>query len=195
MPWKAYPKLTTRSATIPITVAELAVVRANGYAVEWRFPDGSVVAGPQNPFERRSISEDDKYAFLDQRSSAGLSVMISSSGSGAAEMSMSRGGGGFGGDEPNLLDFEWAEEFPPFRPDRSRVAPTGELWVERWLPGEQNPQMDVFDQEGLKIGTVDLPQGRELIGFGTTARGDPAVYLLRTDEFDLKWLERYRMVR
>jgi hypothetical protein len=42
---------------------------------------------------------------------------------------------------------------------------------------------------------VDLPEGRELIGFGTTANGDPAVYLVRTDEFDLKWLERYRVLR
>ena len=174
---------------------EFAIVRATGYLVEWRHPDGRLVTGPENPFESRSISEDDKYAFLEQRSSAGLSVMITSSSSGGGEMSMSRGGGGFAGDGPNLLDFEWAEEFPPFRPDRSRVAPTGELWVERWMSSGQDPQMDVFDQEGIKMGTVNLPEGRELIGFGSTADGDRAVYLLRTDEFDLKWLERYRLVR
>jgi len=47
----------------------------------------------------------------------------------------------------------------------------------------------------VKLGTVDLPERREIIGFGSTAEGDPAVYLVRTDEFDLKWLERYRLVR
>ena len=77
----------------------------------------------------------------------------------------------------------------------SRVSPAGELWVERWLPASRNPQMDVFDGEGSRLGTVDLPEGRTLIGFGTTADGSPAVYLVRTDEFDLKWLERYRVLR
>lgn len=175
---------------------QFAVVRVSDYSVEWRYPDGRVISGPANPVERRRISDEDKLAFLDQRSSAGLMMMVSQSSSGAMDMSMSRGGGGMLGDnEPSLLDFQWAEAFPPFKPDRARVSPTGELWVERWFPVDQNPQMDVFGGEGSKLGTVDLPEGRELIGFGSTADGNPAVYLIRTDEFDLKWLERYRLVR
>lgn len=174
---------------------QFAIVRADGYVVEWRYPDGRVVFGPPNPVETPRISEDDKYAYLDQRTSAGLMMMMSSSSSGAMEVSMSRGGGGMGGGEPDLTEFEWAEEYAPFRPDRSRVSPDGELWVERWLPPSQNPQMDVFDGEGVKVGTVDLPEGREMIGFGHTSDGASAVYLVRTDEFDLKWLERYRVIR
>jgi len=173
-----------------------AIVRYADYSVEWRFPAGRVVVGPPNEVDARPISDDDKRAFLEERSSAGLMMMVSSSSSGAMDMRMTRGGGGMmGDDEPNLLDFEWAEEFAPFRPDRARVAPSGELWVERWLPAEANPQMDVFDGEGVKLGTVDLPEGRSLIGFGSIAAGDPAVYLTRRDEFDLVWLERYRIVR
>jgi hypothetical protein len=175
---------------------QFAIVRVSDYSVEWRYLDGRVVSGPPNPFESRSISDEDKLAYLDQRSSAGLMMMVSASSSGAMDMSMSRGGGGMmGDDEPNLMDFQWAEVFPPFRPDRTRVSPNGDLWVERWLPADQNPQIEVFDGEGVKLGTVDLPEEREIIGFGSTADGDPAVYLVRTDEFDLKWLERYRLVR
>lgn len=175
---------------------QFAIVRVADYSVEWRYPDGRVVAGPANPVEASPISDDDKLAFLDQRSAAGLMMMVSSSSSGAMDMRMSRGGGGMlGDDEPNLMDFQWAETFPPFRADRSRVTPSGELWVERWLPANRNPQVDVFDGEGKKLGTVDLPEKREVIGFGSTAGGDPAVYLVRTDEFDLKWLERYRLIR
>ena len=99
------------------------------------------------------------------------------------------------GDGPDLRDFEWAEEYAPFRPDRAQVSPRGNLWVERWLPPQENPRIDVFDGEGVKLGTVELPSKRRLIGFGLTAGGDPALYLVRTDEFDLKWLERYRIVR
>ena len=97
--------------------------------------------------------------------------------------------------EWNLPDFHWAEEFAPFMPDRSLVSPMGHLWVQRWLPADKAPRMDVFDGEGEKLGSVELPMGRQLIGFGTTADGTPAVYLVRTDEFDLKWLERYRVIQ
>jgi hypothetical protein len=55
--------------------------------------------------------------------------------------------------------------------------------------------MDVFDGEGVRLGFVALPEGRQLIGFGSTADGETAAYLVRSDEFDLKWLERYRVVR
>ena len=174
---------------------QFAIVRAHGYVVEWRYPDGRVVSGPPNPVETPRISDDDKYAFLDQRTSSGLMMMMTSSSSGAMDMSMRRGGGGMGGDEPDLTDYEWAEEYAPFRPDRTRVSPGGELWVERWLSPTHNPQRDIFDGGGGKAGTVDLPEGRVLIGFGHTADGEPAVYLVRTDEFDLKWLERYRVIR
>jgi hypothetical protein len=174
---------------------QLAIVRAAGYTVEWHYPDGRVVVGPPNPVETDRISDADKYAFLEERSSGGLAVMVTSSSSGAMDMSMSRGGAGFGDSDPNLLDYEWAEEFAPFRADRARVSPSGELWVERWLPAHRTPEMDVFDGEGVRLGFVALPAGRELIGFGSTADGEPAAYLVRSDEFDLKWLERYRVVR
>jgi len=171
-----------------------AVVRAEDYSVEWHYPDGRVVEGPPIPVATQSISEDDKLAYLENRGSGGLMVSVSQSSSGAMEMGMSRGGGGMR-PEWNLADFEWAEEFPAFRPDRSRVSPEGHLWVQRWLPPDETPRMDVFDGSGQKLGTVELPPARELIGFGTTEDGSPAAYLVRTDEFDLKWLERYRIVR
>lgn len=172
-----------------------AIVRVNGYQVEWHFPDGRVVTGPPNEVDTRTISEDEKRAYLDQRNGSGLMMTVSTSSDGGSEMGMSRGGGGMGRPEINLNDYTWAEEYAPFQPNRSRVAPTGELWVERWLPTDQPPVMDVFDAEGVKMGSVELPQGRQLLGWGTTADGATAVYLVRTDEFDLKYLERYEVVR
>jgi hypothetical protein len=172
-----------------------AIVRANGYQVEWHFPDGRVVTGPPNQVETPNITDEDKEAYLEQRSGSGLMMTVSSSSDGQSEMGMSRGGGGMRMPESNLTDFEWAEEYAPFRFNRSAVAPTGELWVERWLPADQAPTFDVFGRDGVKIGSVELPQGRQLLGWGTTADGETAVYLVQTDEFDLKYLERYRVVR
>ncbi|MFC1791289.1 hypothetical protein ACFL0I_02335 [Gemmatimonadota bacterium] len=174
---------------------QFAIVRANGYVVEWRYPDGRVVTGLPNPVETTTIRDEDKLTFLEQRNSSGLMTMMSLSPGGATEMSMSRGGGGRALGTPDLGEYQWAEEYAAFRPDRSRVAPDGQLWVERWLPPDENPVMDVFDGDGVKLGTVELPSRRELIGFGQTADGAPAVYLVRTDEYDLKWLERYHLIR
>jgi len=173
----------------------LAIVRAADYSVEWRHPDGRQVIGAPNPVESRTITEEDKVAFLESRSSSGLMMMVTASSSGAREMSMRRGGMGGMVLEDSPLDYQWAETFPAFRPDRAMVSPEGLLWVERWLPSDVATEMDIFDGEGAKLGTVTLPEGRQLIGFGTTAEGEPAAYLVRTDEFDLKWLERYRIVR
>jgi hypothetical protein len=174
---------------------EFAIVRAADYSVEWRLPDGRTVSGPPNPIQTPAITDEDKYAYLEERSAAGLMMMVSSSSSGAMDMTMQRGVQGSLADEPNLLDYEWAEDFPAFRPDRALISPEGTLWVERWLPAHRIPEMDVFNSEGVQLGSVDLPEGRQIIGFGSTPDGDPAVYLVRTDEFDLKWLERYRIVR
>lgn len=173
---------------------EFAIVRANGYSVEWHYPDGRVVKGPPIPVESRRIRDADKVAHLENRSSEGLMVSVTRSSSGSMEMGMSRGGGGMR-PEWELADFQWAQEFPPFRPERSRVSPPGHLWVQRWLPPEESPRIDVFDGEGQSLGMVELPADRDLIGFGATEDGNPAVYLARTDEFGLRWLERYRIVR
>jgi hypothetical protein len=207
--WRPEPRVTRSGSSVRMMSTQMegrddwavgpegqfAVVKVDDYSVVWRYPDGRTVAGPPNRVETRRIADSDKIAFLEQRTASGLMMMVTSSSSGANTMAMTRGGAGMMGDEPNLTDYEWAEDFPPFRPDRSRVSPTGELWVERWLPATMDPQMDIFDGAGMKLGTVGLPPGRELIGFGSTADGSPAVYLVRTDEFDLKWLERYRVLR
>jgi hypothetical protein len=173
-----------------------AIVRADGYRVEWHLPDGRVIAGPPNPVETPRLTDEDKYASFEAASPAGMRVSVFGGDNGAVDVSMSRVGGSLRTrDEINLADYEWAERYPPFRPDRARVSPTGELWVERWFHPDETPLMDVFGEDGVKIGSVELPPGRELTGWGKTAEGEPAAYMVRTDEFDLMYLERYRVVR
>ena len=109
-------------------------------------------------------------------------------------MSMSRGIPN-SGDAPGIDDFEWAETFPPFRPDRTLVSPDGNVWVERWLPTDSDSRWEIFDGEGAWMGTVTLPCRCQIIGFGQGPAGAGRVYVARADELELKWLERYRVVR
>jgi hypothetical protein len=171
----------------------VAVVRANGYSVEWHLPDGRSVSGPSNSFEALAIGDADKEAALEERSSAGLTIMMAANQGGVTNMRMSRGGPS-GGEEPRTEDFQWAKSFPPFRSGRTLVSPEGDAWVERYLPAGSHPRMDVFGADGVRKGFVELPARRQVIGFGAAGDGGLAAYLVRTDDVGLKWLERYRVV-
>jgi hypothetical protein len=171
----------------------VAVVRAREYSVAWHHPDGRVETGPPNTLEAIPLDREVKDAYLPQMRAAGISMWSASNrGGGEVRMGMSRG---LSSDGPGLDDFQWAESLPPFRPDRTRVSLAGEAWVERWLPPDSASRMDVFNDTGSLIGSVPLPPGRQLLGFGQGPTGGEVAYLVKTDEFDLRWLERYRVAR
>jgi len=113
-------------------------------------------------------------------------VSIRATSDGTRSMSLSRGGGRGPGPEQPAAD--WPDVAPAFRYGRAIVSPAGDLWVERYVPVGQQPVIDVFDGSGKKTGEVQLPAGCRVVGFG---RG--TVYLARTDQDDLQWLERYRI--
>jgi len=171
------------------------VIRAEGFSVEWTFSDGTRVVGPPHNFETPAVSREDKETLLTEMRTSGISVMSRSSRTGGIQsMSMSRGLPN-SGDAPGVDDFEWAETFPAFRNDRTLISPQGEAWVERWVPVGSDTRLEVFGEEGTWKGSVVLPPRRQLIGFGQGPSGGEVAYLVRTDEYDLKWLERYRVIR
>ena len=175
--------------------AEVVVIRAQDFSVEWTFPDGRRVMGPPHDFETQTVSRQDKEALLTDMWTSGISMTSAMSRTGGIQrMSMSRGLPN-SGDAPGVDDFEWAETFPAFRNDRTLISPQGEAWVERWVPVGSDTRLEVFDQEGIWQGSVVLPPRRQLIGFGEGPGGWDVAYLTRTDEYDLKWLERYRILR
>ncbi len=171
----------------------IAVVRANGYRVEWHLPDGHVISGPDTPYEAIPISYADKEADMERSFSGGLSISIMRSDAGDTQMQMSRGGGG-GGDRASVEDQEWGETFPPFLNNRSMATAANDIWVQRWLPASEEPRMDVFGPDGILKGSVLIPRESQLIGFGQSLERADLAYFVRTDEFGLQWLERYRIV-
>jgi hypothetical protein len=64
----------------------------------------------------------------------------------------------------------------------------GRLWIQRTTRAGAPQTFDIFDSDGERIEQVILPQGRRLLGFG---RG--TVYAVIKDEFDLEYVERYRV--
>jgi hypothetical protein len=169
----------------------VAVIRAHGYAIDWYRPTGEFVAGSPNEFDSHAIGSVDKEVFMEEMASGALSVTSLVSESGTESRSYSRGVSDATG-RPSADDFQWAEKFPPFKNGGSLVSPDGNLWVERMLPHDLPPRMEVFNRAGERLGYVPLPVGRRMVAFSGVA-GSLAVYLVRTDEVGLKWLERYRI--
>ena len=75
---------------------------------------------------------------------------------------------------------------PPFPPNGLSVTPEGQAWVRRHTVAGAAPEYDVFDSEGNRLRTVVLPEDTRVVGFG-----EGSVYVSRTDEYDLQWLEKY----
>ena len=88
---------------------------------------------------------------------------------------------------PQVDEEDWPEVKPPFPPSALSSTPEGELWVQRHVAFGAPPAYDVFDENGRRIRTVVLAENSRVIGFG-----NGVVFVARTDDDDLQWLERYR---
>jgi hypothetical protein len=166
----------------------VAIVHAMDFSVEWVSPDGQAVRGRSHDYERFQVRRAEQEEWLDNQAVEAINVRAMMSPSGERSMQFSRGGGG--GPGRGIDADEWPDELPPFRTRRSRVAPNGELWVERYVTAAAAPAIDVFNERGIKSGEITLPQGRRVVGFG-----DGVVFLVYTDDVGLQWVERYRIVR
>lgn len=84
---------------------------------------------------------------------------------------------------------KWPETKPPFTGREAvQVTPEGQVWVARTRKaGDPTPVYDVFDASGNLTGQVTLRPRSRVVGFG---RG--TVYVVRSEEDDLQYLERYR---
>ena len=87
-----------------------------------------------------------------------------------------------------------ARPSPPSGTGSAVVSPSNDLWVQRWLPVDRDPLMDVFGPDGVLKGTVVAPRDADLVGFGQGPSSEGVAYFVRTDEVGLQWLERYRIV-
>ena len=175
------------------TDGRVAVVRANGYSVDWFFPDGSVVKGPTHDVERFPVGVAEKEAAVEDISATAVFTRTLVGEGGAQSSQMARGvpAGFFGGTD----EFEWPETMPAFRLKGTLVSPQGEAWVERMMPAGEAGRVEIFDERGIRLGFVELPLRARVVGFTGGNDAGSMAYVARTDDVGLIWLERYRIVR
>ncbi len=90
-------------------------------------------------------------------------------------------------------DFDWPNTLPVFRAGETIVSPFGEVWIHRVMPAGGNGRVEVFDEEGLPLGFVELPPRSNVIDFGANTDLGVTIYVTRIDDVGLVWLELYRV--
>jgi hypothetical protein len=153
------------------------------YRVVW-YAGGKGSAGPVQPYSPIKVTQAEKDLYLEaRRRNPGMMIRI---GGGSGERTMSSGPA-TGQPEP-----EFEATMPPFvgGPGTAAVlaTPDGEVWVARTRPASDKiPTYDVFDRTGALVKKVSLNPSSRVVGFGKGT-----VYVARTDEDDLQYLQRYR---
>ena len=167
----------------------VARVFPNPYRVVWMNGRGTPVVGATIPYTPMKVTEADKQEVIEaQKRQTPMRISIGGGGGGAVS-----GGGGGGGGNFQPPPPEFAETKPPFEGgvgigNSVLGTPDGEVWVLRTRPaGDKIPTYDVFDQTGNLVKKVALNPNSRVIGFGKGT-----VYVIRTDEDDLQYLQRYK---
>jgi hypothetical protein len=156
----------------------IGLARATEYHVEWLGGPRPVI-GPTVTYDPVKLTDDEKNAWADQMASRGMMVQVVN----GQRRTMRP-------PRPDISKMEWPEVMPPFTGSRSVLAtPDGQLWVRRAQPAKaKNALYDVFDAQGRRVRQVVLPGNRAVLGFGPGV-----VFVSRTDDDDLQWIERFKI--
>ena len=158
------------------STGNVAVVRARDYHVDW-IVNGRTVSGAPIRYDRVRVTEADKTAWREARRNATGFMVTNENGNRSVRT---------GGPPPE----DGPTTFPDFKgPFVGSVvaAPNGQILVQKHVPADAPPTYDVIDNAGRLVSRLVLPKRTRLLGFGTGT-----VYLARTDDDDLQYLQRYK---
>jgi hypothetical protein len=163
----------------------IARVMPSPYRVVW-YAGGKPSAGAAQPYSPIKVTQADKDLFMEARRRSPPTMITIGDGRG--------GGGGTRSSGPavSLPEPEFEATMPPFvgGPGGAAVlaTPDGEVWVARTRPASDKiPSYDVFDRTGALVKKVSLNPNSRVVGFGKGT-----VYVARTDDDDLQYLQRYK---
>lgn len=176
----AYPGLVASDPWTVFPDGRVAIVRGANYTVQFISPAGQASAPVRVAYEPIRVTEADKKAEMDE-----AQRMLKEQ-SKAVEKMMPAGVQF----EFELLPPEsWPDAYPAVSPLGALAAPDGKLWVKRATPQRVGrEQWDVIDAAGKLVARWRLPAKTTLI-----AIGQGSVYTVRTDEDDLRWLQRVQL--
>lgn len=161
----------------------VARIAGDDYHVEWWAPDGARTAGPPVPHRRIRVGEREREAWVQEllaQPAAGGVVTRAPRSERPSPADVSARLRQF--DRRRFPDF-----VPPFRWGYAPASPHGHVWVR--LDVESGPDrtvFDVIDRNGRLAHRLAVPGRARVVGFGPSS-----VYLVRLDELDLEWLEKY----
>ena len=173
----AYPGLVASDPWTVFPDGRIAIVRGATYTVEFISADGKRTSGGKIPYETIKVTDADQKAEMDE-----ARRQMAEQGKAAQKMMPAN----------MTMDFEllppadWPANYPSVSPLGAMAAPDGKLWVKRAIPFRTGrEQWDVIDQQGKLVGRWRLPAKTTIV-----AIGQGVVYTARTDEDDLRYLQR-----
>ncbi|HLG05105.1 MAG TPA: hypothetical protein VI383_03065 [Gemmatimonadales bacterium] len=166
------PPFTTIEQWAVAWDGRVAVVHVEPYSVTLHHPDGSTIAGPAIPEDRIRVSSAHKEEWLAEWKRPVPAIV----------------NGEYTVRPRSEPDLRWPETLPPFLPDAIAFASDGMLWIRRTTAARAPAEFDLVDGHGKVATKVRLPPRTRLVGFGSRT-----VYLVRVDNDDLEYLERYRL--
>ena len=172
----AYPGLVASDPWTVFPDGRIAIVRGATYAVEFIAPDGKKTS-TRITYEPIKVTAADEKAEMDS-----ARRMMTEQAKAAQKMMPAN----------ITMDFEltppadWPANYPPAAPLGALAGPDGRLWVKRSIPVRMGrEQWDVIDAAGRLVARWRLPPRTSIV-----AIGQGVVYTVRTDEDDLRYIQR-----
>jgi hypothetical protein len=139
----------------------ISVVRVEPYRVVWRRPDGSIVTGPELPWESPRADATERRAYADRHKRR------------------------FGDSSP-VPEVPWADRIAPIRPG-SVGTPEGNILIARslWSRVTDN-RYDLVNRTGRLVGRLVLADTERVVGFGPRH-----IYIAVTDGNEFQRLRRH----
>lgn len=166
----------SRDDWAPMPDGGVAVARVRDYHVDRVSPSSARTSGSPVEVSPIPVTESEKEAWrAERRALAGPQA--------------TRNGGVPRGPVGPPPQAEFPAVMPPFVYWSTYARPNGELWVLRsHKASDEVPVYDVFNSSGAMVGRVALPAKSRLAGLG-----NGTVYVVRKDDDDLEYLQRYRL--
>jgi hypothetical protein len=172
----AYPGLVASDPWTVFPDGRIAIIRGATYTVEYISTDGKKTSS-RIAYDAIKVTEADQKAEMDE-----ARKQMGEQGKAAQKMMPA----GMTMDFELLPPADWPANYPPVAPLGALPGPDGRLWVKRSTPIRANrEQWDVIDQSGKLVSRWRLPAKTTIV-----AIGQGVVYAVRTDEDDLRYLQR-----
>jgi len=178
----AFPGLIASDPWAVFPDGRIAIVRGATYTIEFISPAGKKSVAGRVAYEPVKVTAADQKAELDE-----ARRQMQEQGKMAQKMLPA----GFSMDFELLPPANWPANYPAVGALGLLAAPDGRLWVKRAIPFRVGrEQWDVIDASGKHVASWRLPPKTTII-----AVGQGVVYSVRTDEDDLRYLQRVEIPR